>query len=154
MQRIRTAFGDHHDLASHGHAVFSTEGVGDHAVLADPFDPQRTSILGSGRALGQIRHDCSVQQIIVRAQGRAIAAEPQPDCGGRNPDVSVLSDSGLQQSQINEIPAIERQFGDFLLINESAERSGRRVHQGSVLRHDHCLVDCPGLHREVDHSLL
>src|SRR5207247_3031378 len=64
MQRVRPALGDYHHLASHGHAIFGAEGVGDHAVLPDSFNPQRTAILGSGGAVGQIRHEGAVQQII------------------------------------------------------------------------------------------
>src|SRR4029453_14886731 len=53
VERVRTSLGDHRHLASHGHAIFGAEGVGDHTVLADSFDPERTAILRGGSAGGQ-----------------------------------------------------------------------------------------------------
>ena len=154
MQRICPAFGDHHHLASHGHAIFGAEGVGDHAVLPDPFKSERTAVLGRGGAVGQIRHDGAVQQVVVRAQRSPIAAEPEPDRRRSHAQISLLRDSGCQQRQVNEVAAIERKFGHLALVHEPTQCPGCRVHYRGVFRNDHCLFDRTGLEREIYYRFL
>ena len=66
----------------------------------------------------------------------------------------MLRDPGLQQRQVHEVAAVERQFGYLLFVHEPTQRPGGRVDQRGFLGHDHSLLHGSGLERKIHHCLL
>src|SRR5207248_1332335 len=74
VKLIASAFADNRHLAAHVHAIFGAESICDDLVFTDAIQPQRRPHGRSAVVAENGLSGCSVQQKVVRDDGRAVAA--------------------------------------------------------------------------------
>ena len=154
-EAVRSRARDGHDDSPGAAAVFGAVVVDEHLELAHGVDAEHAAGGAAGRAVALGVHVRAVhlEADLVRPGAgdrdlRAHAAIDRLRRGGRR------GDAELEQRQLGEVAAVERQLANLVLIDERRHRRLPRRDQRGVSRHDDPLRDAADLHLDVQHRRL
>ena len=158
VELIGAPLADDGCLAAHREPVFGTGRIGDNLVLLDTVYSHRCA--NDRRIVNSKKADriCAIEHVGIRMNRHPVVAHG--DAGGHDVTDSQgrnhrgLCDTRLHERQAHQIPAVERQVRDLLLIHNPAQGTARGLDQRCFCGHGNNLAWRSHFQNEVNPGFL
>ena len=155
MPLVRSRSGDHGDLSARSFAIFGAIGVAEDVVF--PHGVHAKQLVA--HPIRRIRSTLRVGADVVHSVDRpAIGFLPLARYRERGPASRsvrpVIIDGRVEHQKVVEAAAIQRHVLDLLLVDQSGDRTERRIHDRRLFRHRYFLDEVSHIQRQIHDRFL
>ena len=149
LESIRARLGEHVDLPAVVAAELGAVGVRLDAELADHLHAERRAGGAARRPVGEVVLQRAVEQVDVRTVVLAVDAHAEAMGDDRSAVARrIRQHARLQERQVGEVAAVERQHLDGLRVDQVAQLAGLRVDRSRASNYGDFLIDAAHGHDE------